>query len=45
VHFQEIFLFSPIKHKNIFIMYIKTAACFGLFYRPSTDNTLHKTHV
>jgi hypothetical protein len=41
---RQLILFSPTQHNNIFIMYI-TATCFGLFYRPSSVNTLHKTHV
>jgi hypothetical protein len=46
VAFQEIFLFSPIKHNNIIsIMYITTATCFGPFFRSSSGNTLHKAQV
>ena len=26
-------------------MYITTATCFGLFYKPSSDNRLHKIYV
>ena len=39
ITFQTIFLFSAIEHNNTFIMYTKTATCFGLFYRPSSGNT------
>ena len=29
----------------MFVMYITTTTCFGLFYSPSSCNTLHKTEV
>ena len=43
--FQVIFIFSPTQHNNVFITCIVTATCFGIFYRPSSVNTLHKTQV
>ena len=42
---REIFLFSPIAHNKMHIMYLTTATCFGLFYSPSSGYTLHKTEV
>ena len=45
VAFEEIFLFSPIEYNGKFIMYITTATCFGLFYRPSSGNTVHESRM
>jgi hypothetical protein len=43
--FQKIFLFSPLDYNNTFIMYIKSATCFGLSCVSLSGNTLHGTEL